>query len=100
MMLSVLTMQVMIKTQHCTRARARGLSLSPTSPSVPSTGDELVHAIPARILRLPIPQIATHCREVLLCTESELLFCECGVCRQIWNVTAPSGHRCQRAGLL
>jgi hypothetical protein len=22
----------------------------------------------------------THCREVLLCTESELLFCMCGVC--------------------
>lgn len=26
-------------------------------------------------------QFATHCRGVRLCTESELLFLECGVCR-------------------
>lgn len=41
MMLSVLTMQVMIKTQHCTRAGARGLSRSPTSPSVPLMGRQI-----------------------------------------------------------
>ena len=91
----------MIKTQHCTRAGAQVLSLSPTSPGVPPLrGDKSVHAIPTRILRLPIPQIAAHCREVLLCTESELNFCECGVCRQIWNVTAPDDHHRQQGGLL
>ena len=97
----MLTMQVMIKTQHCTRVGEAGpLAQSDESKCAPLRGDKLVHAIPARILRLPIPQIPAHCREVLLCTESELLFCECGVCRQIWNVTAPNGHRREWGGLL
>lgn len=44
-------------------------------------------SVSERILALPVPEIATHCLEVLKCLEAQLTLGQRGVSSQIWNIT-------------
>lgn len=89
---SVLTMCNKDTALRIRNARAKKVSLVPKSPP-PSIGDKSVRAIATWVLRLPVPQVTAHRRQVLLRTEPELLFRKGRVGSQIWNVATPDGHR-------
>ena len=103
---TVRTQGVYDNTQHCaqhTRAKKR------TSPGsrLHSNPEEVkrrkeknvqiseiksVQAVSSRVLCLPVPQVAAHGLQILLCTEPELSLCDTGVRRQIWDVSAPENE--------
>lgn len=53
----------------------------------------LLLPISERILALPIPEIATHCFEVLRCLEAQLTLGQRWISSQIWDITTSDGYR-------
>jgi len=87
---SISGLQKYVVTRHCEGIKTISVQVIITKKVSESW---LLLPISERVLALPIPEIPTHCFEVLRCLEAQLALGQRRISSQIWDISASDGYR-------